>query len=452
MNFVCDKCTTRYSIPDEKVAGKILKLRCKKCGNTIILKDPKADPEEKQHTGTDEGRVLLQNAFKQSLSQKVSTSERKMISPEPERSSGDKTQLVKIPGFQEQVPDEEWYLSDSRGQVGPMPFNELVARIKRGEPDPDAVVWRDGFRDWLTIDMVPELRSYYKHVPPPRRPTREVARAEAPPQQSSSQIVAQPPVTAPQPAAVQAPSINVASSREFNQQSAPAQIIIPAEALSPFKGKTIPIVVISAIAVIAAFFLGAKFMGGGKSSDKPAPVQKENNQVVVKDKVKENIPVSDMTPQMSEVVYIVANDTDKDKDKTPEDSDMNESPMGKRNNGKKKIPDIMVPDIDPSKLEINETPKPAVSRGTGGLNQFMTLNQSQITRCYARAVRMGQKELVDQSIKIHIRVNAAGKLSSISFTGKMPPVMKNCMISTITGFKFPKGNQTDSLTYTIHFN
>jgi predicted Zn finger-like uncharacterized protein len=37
MKFVCERCQTRYSIADEKVRQKILRIRCKTCGNVIMI-------------------------------------------------------------------------------------------------------------------------------------------------------------------------------------------------------------------------------------------------------------------------------------------------------------------------------------------------------------------------------------------------------------------------------
>jgi predicted Zn finger-like uncharacterized protein len=42
MKFVCDRCQTRYSIADEKVRQKILRIRCKTCGNVIVVQDEHA--------------------------------------------------------------------------------------------------------------------------------------------------------------------------------------------------------------------------------------------------------------------------------------------------------------------------------------------------------------------------------------------------------------------------
>ena len=36
MKVVCDACQAKYQIPDERVAGRKLKIRCRKCGNAIV--------------------------------------------------------------------------------------------------------------------------------------------------------------------------------------------------------------------------------------------------------------------------------------------------------------------------------------------------------------------------------------------------------------------------------
>ena len=40
MKFRCDQCGTRYSIADEKVRNRILKIRCKICEHVITVRDP----------------------------------------------------------------------------------------------------------------------------------------------------------------------------------------------------------------------------------------------------------------------------------------------------------------------------------------------------------------------------------------------------------------------------
>jgi predicted Zn finger-like uncharacterized protein len=57
VKFLCDRCRTRYSIGDERVRGKILKIRCKSCANVITVRegmsaDPEASgPVDPEHAG-----------------------------------------------------------------------------------------------------------------------------------------------------------------------------------------------------------------------------------------------------------------------------------------------------------------------------------------------------------------------------------------------------------------
>jgi predicted Zn finger-like uncharacterized protein len=39
MKFVCDRCQTKYSIADERVRGKVLKVKCKSCANVITVRE-----------------------------------------------------------------------------------------------------------------------------------------------------------------------------------------------------------------------------------------------------------------------------------------------------------------------------------------------------------------------------------------------------------------------------
>src|SRR6201999_1853061 len=46
MKIVCGSCQAKYSIADEKVAGKVFKIRCKRCGEVIVVRgDQEAAPE-----------------------------------------------------------------------------------------------------------------------------------------------------------------------------------------------------------------------------------------------------------------------------------------------------------------------------------------------------------------------------------------------------------------------
>ena len=65
MKIVCAKCSARYSIADDKVAGKAFRVRCKRCGEVIVGR-PTPAPKAEDQTATgqrNENSVLfsLQN-------------------------------------------------------------------------------------------------------------------------------------------------------------------------------------------------------------------------------------------------------------------------------------------------------------------------------------------------------------------------------------------------------
>ena len=38
MKIVCEACQAKYSIADDKVRGKVFKIRCKKCSHVIVVR------------------------------------------------------------------------------------------------------------------------------------------------------------------------------------------------------------------------------------------------------------------------------------------------------------------------------------------------------------------------------------------------------------------------------
>ena len=44
MKFLCDNCKAKYQIPDEKVAGRTLRMTCRKCGNDILIRGAGVTP------------------------------------------------------------------------------------------------------------------------------------------------------------------------------------------------------------------------------------------------------------------------------------------------------------------------------------------------------------------------------------------------------------------------
>jgi predicted Zn finger-like uncharacterized protein len=107
MKIVCDSCATKYSISDDKVRGKVFKIRCKKCSHIIVVR------------GTADAAAAPAAA---------ATAE----------SGG-------------------WHLVVDGEQVGPLPEAEIRARLGRGEINGETYIWKEGLADWLKLATVPEF-------------------------------------------------------------------------------------------------------------------------------------------------------------------------------------------------------------------------------------------------------------------------------------------------------
>ena len=122
MKIVCDACQAKYSISDDKVQGKVFKIRCKKCSNIIVVRG-----------GANAADATAAPA------------------PEPAARVYDYNQG----GDQAPADDEAvWHVVINQDQVGPMTPAEVQQRFAAGEIDAETYTWREGFADWLPLAQV----------------------------------------------------------------------------------------------------------------------------------------------------------------------------------------------------------------------------------------------------------------------------------------------------------
>jgi predicted Zn finger-like uncharacterized protein len=104
MKVECAACQAKYQIPDERVVGRKLKIRCRKCGGAIIVRGDQ------------------------------------LVAPVEETT--------------QQAPsgygDGEWHVSLDGQQHGPYPTAQMASMLRNGQLAWDAHIWRDGYADWRT--------------------------------------------------------------------------------------------------------------------------------------------------------------------------------------------------------------------------------------------------------------------------------------------------------------
>ena len=153
MRFLCDQCSTKYSIADERVRGRVLKIRCKKCDFVITVREEAIAPAVP--TGDD-----LESAFDAALG-----------------GGGDHDRTV-VGGLADLPaaalgPDDDWYVSFDGEQEGPFALGRAVERVRQErDTDKEAHAWRPGFLVWLPVEEVPELAGALAPARAPAVPVR----------------------------------------------------------------------------------------------------------------------------------------------------------------------------------------------------------------------------------------------------------------------------------------
>lgn len=192
MKFACEQCQTKYNLPDERVRGKVLKIRCKKCGCQITV--------SQGGVRTAKGEVESEDAtmIGSRASVAAMTAGRVGGGGGPSHGSddgdgGDSTMIGGVADFFDKIgagekaaspqqPDE-WHLSVDGNIVDPMPLAELAQRVvsEQATPGREIYVWREGQAEWRPPDSVPEVRAAVEKARLSPAPAKAVAKAAAKP-------------------------------------------------------------------------------------------------------------------------------------------------------------------------------------------------------------------------------------------------------------------------------
>ena len=163
MKFKCEKCGTRYTIADEKVQNRVLKIRCKVCENVITVRDPdgaglEAQPSAIRRPTSSRAPAIAATSLGDDF-------------PNDRTSVGDPLAPVS---------DVEWYCAPDSGQAGPMPLERLRDMIRTGDLKGEDFVWNETMSDWVPASTVNVLGDLFRpkaaRPPPPRRRRRRARR------------------------------------------------------------------------------------------------------------------------------------------------------------------------------------------------------------------------------------------------------------------------------------
>jgi predicted Zn finger-like uncharacterized protein len=114
----CPACSAKYSIADDKVQERLAKIRCRKCGATIVI-DGKSTP------------------------------------PNVYTAAGDAADAQAAPADA----GNEYSVDFGEGDQRNMSVRDIVRAYGAGQITGETYVWAEGFADWTQLSEVPELMS-----------------------------------------------------------------------------------------------------------------------------------------------------------------------------------------------------------------------------------------------------------------------------------------------------
>ncbi|MCA9575778.1 MAG: GYF domain-containing protein [Polyangiales bacterium] len=213
MKFLCDNCKAKYQIPDEKVAGRTLRMTCRKCGNDILIRGagvtpsvapPAAAPTEAaapQAAVPKKAPAVVSKVAPVPMAAAKTSSVPAKASSVPTKAAGVPAKAAGVPAkapgasaksagaasaarpsalgadFRKKVGNEdagslrtsaaapmpqateEWHVAVNDVPVGPIQRDEIARKIGTGAVTGDSLAWREGFDDWRPIREIPQLAS-----------------------------------------------------------------------------------------------------------------------------------------------------------------------------------------------------------------------------------------------------------------------------------------------------
>jgi predicted Zn finger-like uncharacterized protein len=240
VKFLCEQCKAKYQIADEKVAGKTVRMKCRKCGHLIEVRAAVTESSAASfappavatsapapsHRPPPPPRAPPKPSSQGKTQLATSLTSAKPPPPKPDRSArGGAGSLAGAFRTTVQHEDEssapidmtelsasdDWYVAVNGVPVGPVRIAEIRRKAALGAVTEDSLAWQEGLDEWRPVRSFPELAAIVREaarsgrlsapppprssIPPPARPMRPSSPGSrlASPRPSAGAIPAAPP-------------------------------------------------------------------------------------------------------------------------------------------------------------------------------------------------------------------------------------------------------------------
>ena len=206
VKFLCDQCKAKYQISDDKVAGKTVRMKCRKCGHMIEVRAAVTETSvADRNTGTAAAAATTAGSHADSppspggaapkppvpgkpaalppraplatsLSQAGKPAPPRPPTQRPEALAGafkssmqtareDEAALLELSSA------DEWYAAINGVPVGPIRITELRRKAALGAVTDDSLVWQEGMEEWRPVKTIAELASLVREAASSRGPS-----------------------------------------------------------------------------------------------------------------------------------------------------------------------------------------------------------------------------------------------------------------------------------------
>ena len=156
MKIICENCSAKYSIADEKVRGKVFKIRCKKCGESIVIRgDVQAEPAP----------APVEPAPAPEMTPPPMPENQASAFEEDDA----ETRVFDYSGYQDggETDQAVWHIVVEGEQQGPYTTAQIAEYVQAGSLENESFIWKEGFNDWLPISSVEEIQRLLMSAPAP---------------------------------------------------------------------------------------------------------------------------------------------------------------------------------------------------------------------------------------------------------------------------------------------
>jgi predicted Zn finger-like uncharacterized protein len=160
MKFVCDRCQTKYSIADEKVRGKILKVRCKSCTNIITVREEAGGAGAAASSGAAIRRPSIPVSPVGSAGAPSGSRPPAPAVPRTPLAPPATAPIERRAAPRPEPPSDDgvaWYMALDGNRTGPFSRRQLIDRVAPLPKGADVHVWNEKLGSWKPPAEVPAL-------------------------------------------------------------------------------------------------------------------------------------------------------------------------------------------------------------------------------------------------------------------------------------------------------